>query len=179
MEAHLFLKNRKFNVESYGSGNHVKIPGPSIDKPNKWEFGAISYDGMYKHLESEDKELYTSTGMLNMLDRNRSIKEFPQRFQDEKEEFDVVVTCEARVYDQVLESFEEKGSNSFEQVHVCNVEIKDNHEEATMGAHRIVELCEMLEKSEDLENEMEEVLGNFDSKHADDHPPVLHSVCFY
>jgi RNA polymerase II subunit A C-terminal domain phosphatase SSU72 len=134
---------------------------------------------MYKTLEAEDKELYTSTGMLNMLDRNRNIKEMPQRFQDEKDEFDVVVTCEARVYDQVLESFEEKGSDTFEQVHVCNVEIKDNHEEATLGAHRIVELCEMLEKSEDLENEIEEVLGNFDGKHEADHPAVLHSVCFY
>jgi len=28
----------------------------------------------------------------------------PEKFQDEKEEFDIVVTCEARVFDQVNES---------------------------------------------------------------------------
>ena len=39
-----------------------------------------------------------------MLDRNRRIKIHPQRFQDEyDEEFDIVITAEERVYDQVLE----------------------------------------------------------------------------
>ena len=39
-----------------------------------------------------------------MLDRNRRIKKFPQRFQDEKEEeFDLVITAEERVYDQLVE----------------------------------------------------------------------------
>lgn len=38
-----------------------------------------------------------------MLDRNRRIKPRPERFQDADEKFDVIVTCEERVYDQVLE----------------------------------------------------------------------------
>lgn len=38
-----------------------------------------------------------------MLERNKRIKQRPERFQDCKEKFDLVVTCEERVYDQVLE----------------------------------------------------------------------------
>jgi len=38
-----------------------------------------------------------------MLDRNRRIKPKPERFQSCKEHFDIIVTCEERVYDQVIE----------------------------------------------------------------------------
>ena len=38
-----------------------------------------------------------------MLDRNRRIKPKPERFQACDEKFDVVVSCEERVYDQVIE----------------------------------------------------------------------------
>lgn len=38
-----------------------------------------------------------------MLDRNKRIKIRPERFQQTKEKFDVIVTCEERVYDQVIE----------------------------------------------------------------------------
>jgi len=38
-----------------------------------------------------------------MLDRNRRIKPKPERFQSCKDRFDIIVTCEERVYDQVIE----------------------------------------------------------------------------
>lgn len=38
-----------------------------------------------------------------MLDRNRRIKSTPQRFQEYCGQFDVIITAEERVYDQVLE----------------------------------------------------------------------------
>ena len=46
---------------------------------------------------------YTQNGLLHMLDRNRRIKPRPERFQNSKEQFDLIITCEERVYDQVLE----------------------------------------------------------------------------
>ena len=47
---------------------------------------------------------YKQNGVLHMLDRNRRIKKFPERFQDERdEEFDIVITAEERVYDQLVE----------------------------------------------------------------------------
>ena len=38
-----------------------------------------------------------------MLDRNRRLKPRPERFQDSEEQFDIIVTAEERVFDQVLE----------------------------------------------------------------------------
>ena len=38
-----------------------------------------------------------------MLDRNRRIKATPQRFQSMDERFDMIITCEERVYDQVVD----------------------------------------------------------------------------
>lgn len=46
---------------------------------------------------------YTENGLLSMLDRNRRIKVKPERFQSCYDHFDVIITCEERVYDQVLE----------------------------------------------------------------------------
>lgn len=119
-----------------------------------------------------------------MLDRNKRIKSKPERFQNCKDRFDLVVTCEERVYDQVVEgedSPSQRGCdsnlkplcccarhqpeltrlsnlccssdlNSREQetlqpVHVINVDIQDNHEEATLGAFLICELCQCVSVS--------------------------------
>jgi len=46
---------------------------------------------------------YKQNGILHMLDRNRRIKPHPERFQETDEEFDLVITVEERVYDQVIE----------------------------------------------------------------------------
>lgn len=46
---------------------------------------------------------YTRNGLLHMLDRNRRIKPSPERFQASPEQFNLIITCEERVYDQVIE----------------------------------------------------------------------------
>ncbi|XP_052395278.1 RNA polymerase II subunit A C-terminal domain phosphatase SSU72 isoform X2 [Carassius gibelio] len=102
MEAHNILSKRGFDVRSFGTGTHVKLPGPAPDKPNIYDF-KTTYEQMYNDLVRKDKELYTQNGILHMLDRNKRIKTQPERFQSCKEQFDLVITCEERVYDQVLE----------------------------------------------------------------------------
>lgn len=47
---------RGLNVRSFGSGNQVKLPGPSADKPNVYDFDTL-YDNMYKDLIAKDKTL--------------------------------------------------------------------------------------------------------------------------
>lgn len=49
---------------------------------------------------------YTQNGILHMLDRNKRIKPRPERFQNCKDVFDLILTCEERVYDQVVEGKE-------------------------------------------------------------------------
>lgn len=61
-------------------------------------------------------------------------------------------------------------------VHVINVDIQDNHEEATLGAFLICELCQCIQHTEDMENEIDELLQEFEEKSG---RTFLHTVCFY
>ncbi|KHJ91234.1 Ssu72-like protein [Oesophagostomum dentatum] len=48
------LRKRGFNIESYGSGNQVKLPGTAADKPNCYEFGKTTYEFIYNDLKAKD-----------------------------------------------------------------------------------------------------------------------------
>ncbi|KAK9392049.1 ssu72 [Crotalus adamanteus] len=165
MEAHNILSKRGFSVRSFGTGTHVKLPGPAPDKPNVYDF-KTTYDQMYSDLLRKDKELYTQNGILHMLDRNKRIKPRPERFQNCKDVFDLILTCEERVYDQVIEDLNSREQETCQPVHVINVDIQDNHEEATLGAFLICELCQCIQHTEDMENEIDELLQEFEEKSA-------------
>ena len=66
--------------------------------------------------------------MLHILDRNMRIKEKPERFQESKTKYDLIFTCEEKVYDQVLAYFETNGSTSAVPVHIINIDVIDNPE---------------------------------------------------
>ena len=68
-------------VESFGVGRSVKLPGPSKDQPNSYPFGT-SYEAIYNDLAAKDSELYTRNGLLATTQRNLRIKPAPQRWQD-------------------------------------------------------------------------------------------------
>jgi len=175
MEAHARLQKKGFNVLSFGTGDKIKLPGPSVTQPNVYEFGT-SYEEIYQDLAKKDKVMYKQNGILHMLDRNRIIKPRPDRLQDSEKQFDVIMTAEERVYDQVLEHFEQRGSKEDQMVHVINMDIQDNQEEATIGAFLFHELVQMFTGSLDLDNEIDELLQDFEMKCK---RPILHSVLFY
>uniref|UniRef100_A0A8B9L8W5 RNA polymerase II subunit A C-terminal domain phosphatase SSU72 n=1 Tax=Astyanax mexicanus TaxID=7994 RepID=A0A8B9L8W5_ASTMX len=97
-----------------------------------------------RSMEAHNILRYTQNGILHMLERNKRIKQRPERFQSCKDQFDLVITCEERVYDQVLEDLNSREQETFQPVHVINVDIQDNHEEATLGAFLICELCQCV-----------------------------------
>lgn len=123
MEAHAFLQKKGYNVKSFGTGDKVKLPGPSMDKPNIYDFGT-SYNDIHADLAQKDKTLYTQNGLLHMLDRNRRIKDKPMRLQDTDERFDIIITAEERVYDQAVEFFEQHGGKDNQPVHLINMDIQ-------------------------------------------------------
>ncbi|EPS30380.1 RNA polymerase II subunit A C-terminal domain phosphatase ssu72 [Penicillium oxalicum] len=177
MEAHLRLATAPaaFPVISFGTGSLVRLPGPSITQPNVYSFNTTSYNQMYEELEEKDARLYRHNGILNMLDRNRNLKWGPERFQDwvpgqprldhiskgdkgalgtEGGVVDVIITCEERCWDAVVDDLMNKGNQLNRPVHVFNVDIKDNHEEALVGGRAILDLANRLNESAILQRKI-------------------------
>jgi RNA polymerase II subunit A C-terminal domain phosphatase SSU72 len=165
MEGHLRLALANFPVISFGTGSLVRLPGPTITQPNVYKFNETSYDSIYRELEAKDPRLYRANGLLNMLGRTRGVKWGPERWQDwqigkprtqNKDEKgaqgieggvpDVVITCEERCWDAVVDDLMNRGSPLNRPVHVINIDIKDNHEEASVGGRGMVDLANSLNK---------------------------------
>jgi RNA polymerase II subunit A C-terminal domain phosphatase SSU72 len=90
VEAHAALLNKGYkNIFSYGTSDKCKLPGPSIDKPNIYNFGT-PYKKIYDDLRRQNPDLYKANGLLSMLERNIRVKEAPERWQEEKKHFDIV-----------------------------------------------------------------------------------------
>ncbi|CAF0766679.1 unnamed protein product [Adineta steineri] len=175
MEAHNFMSKRGLLVKSFGSGAQVKLPGTSLERPNVYTFDT-TYEFMYKDLYNKDANVYTQNGVLHMLDRNRRIKEKPERFQDCRERFDIIFTVEERIFDQVIEDLENRDKRTNEIVHIINIDVIDNPEDATLGAFMLCELGQKMDAIEDLDNAIDEILTEFEQKTK---RTILHAVSFY
>jgi RNA polymerase II subunit A C-terminal domain phosphatase SSU72 len=173
MEAHLQLALANLPTISFGTGSLVRLPGPSITQPNVYHFNSTTYSQIHQELTNQNAQLYTANGLLNMLGRNLNIKGFPERFQDwvpgkprleehkddkgavgtESGVVDIVITCEERCFDAVLDDLHNKGGKLNRPVHVFNVDIRDNHEEALVGGKAILDLALSLNEAASKERQ--------------------------
>ena len=177
MEAHLRLTTAPspYPTISFGTGSLVRLPGPSVTQPNVYTFNSTSYQTMYDELQAKDARLYRANGILPMLERNKNVKWGPERWQDwsigtprvglrpgqpaaeygqdkghegtEAGAVDVVITCEERCWDAVVDDLLTRGGALNRPVHVFNVDIKDNHEEALVGGRAILDLADELNRA--------------------------------
>ncbi|RMZ81820.1 hypothetical protein DV738_g2003, partial [Chaetothyriales sp. CBS 135597] len=177
MEAHLRLSTSasSYPTISFGTGSYVRLPGPSISQPQVYTFNNTSYATMHNELAAQDARLYRNNGILNMLNRNKGIKWGPERFHDwivgkprleplkrgdkgadgaEGGVVDVIFTCEERCWDAVLDNLLDRGAPLNRPVHVFNVDIRDNHEEALVGGRAILELADMLNEAANQERDV-------------------------
>ncbi|KAI9351765.1 RNA polymerase II subunit A [Zopfochytrium polystomum] len=175
MEAHHVLAKHGFNISSYGTGSAVRLPGPSLDRPNIYSFGT-PYEEIYQDLIRKDPQLYTNNGLLQMLDRNRRTKRAPEQWQESKAVFDVIFTCEERCYDAVVEDLLNRGETLSLPVHVINLEIRDNHDDAAVGGKLFLQLATMIERAQDREDELGRILEDF-QRQTDAN--LLHTICYF
>ncbi|CCD25694.1 RNA polymerase II subunit A C-terminal domain phosphatase NDAI_0F03760 [Naumovozyma dairenensis CBS 421] len=184
MESHKVLQEAGYNVSSYGTGSAVRLPGLSIDKPNVYPFGT-PYNDIYNDLLSQSPERYKANGLLQMLDRNRKLKKAPEKWQTNTKTFDFVFTCEERCFDAVCEDLMLRGGHLNQMVHIINIDIKDDNENAKIGGKAILKLADMLsEKVQECEESFipfEDIIMDILAIWQQDHPklPLLYSPGFY
>ena len=169
MESHKQLADAGYDVHSFGTGSAVRLPGPSIDKPNVYSFGT-PYEKIYQDLLNQNaRKSYEQNGVLHMLERNKSVKTAPEKWQENAYagKFDLVITCEERCFDSVVEDLMLRMYNSNSQldlksiVHVINVEIKDDNENAIIGGKGILKLVNMIHE---YKRKQEEVKGDIEDE---------------
>ncbi|KAK3136210.1 hypothetical protein QOZ80_5BG0429770 [Eleusine coracana subsp. coracana] len=178
MEAHSLLGRAGLDVASYGTGTQVKLPGPSLHEPNVYDFGT-PYGAIYDDLRRKDPDLYKRNGLLPMLKRNTSVKLAPQRWQDNAGDgvFDMILTFEERVFDLVIEDMNNREPRLMKSVLIVNMDVKDNHEEAGVGAKLALELCQKLQGVDgDWEEIIDDVMIAFEKQHK---RKLAYSISFY
>jgi RNA polymerase II subunit A C-terminal domain phosphatase SSU72 len=172
MEAHKQLKRKDLDVSSYGVGTMVRLPAPNNSQA-VFAFGT-PYREIYEKLrETDGGAWYRSNGLLGMVERNMDIKEKPERWQEIPSlsgRFDVVFCFEERVFDQLMENVDAREPENVDEprpLHIVNLEVIDNTEEATVGAQIALDFCLRANavNRDQLEDELPRIVEDVQNKY--------------
>ncbi|PNH04002.1 RNA polymerase II subunit A C-terminal domain phosphatase SSU72 [Tetrabaena socialis] len=152
-----------------------QLPTVNSQPPAAPQFGT-PYATIHDDLAAKDPELYQRKGLLQMLRRNMGVKAAPERYQDNRDQFDVVLTFEERVMEQVIEDMAQRPQVTLQPVLVCNMDVTDNHEEAATAAPQALKLCQMLEAGGDWEDCVDGVVAQFQHETG---RRLTYTVCYY
>lgn len=185
MEAHVVLGNAGLDVESYGTGTQVRLPGRTAMEPRIFKFG-IKYEDMYGQLAStpEDYAFFQRNGVLQLCRRGAAVKRAPERWQDvpthDIARHNVVIAFEERIFDAVVEDLQlREPTQEFAPIHVICLDTKDNPLEAAKQGTVALNLCWRLEQCEDLNAQAAEIIDEFQrERESETNIKILYQLCY-
>jgi RNA polymerase II subunit A C-terminal domain phosphatase SSU72 len=169
MEAHKQLLKKDLQVESFGVGTMVRLPGPN-GAQQTFAFGTPYEEIREKLLSLDEGDWYRNTGLLAMVDRNCTIKHHPERWQalpSLSGRFDVVFCFEERVFEAVLEDVRSREPEDVPEpsaTHIINLETVDNAEEAIVSAQICQEFCVKVADADNLDDEVPQLVEEFSQR---------------
>ncbi|BFU20815.1 RNA polymerase II subunit A, putative [Entamoeba histolytica HM-3:IMSS] len=175
ISAHCRLKQLGYNVSSFGTGVYTILPGAT--RNFGFQFG-IPYKDIKNSLPKDEAsvEYYRKNKIYQMLDRNANLKSAPEKFQDCKKEFNIIITLDYSVFMDVLEYFDSRESSTGSLCYVFNLTVMDQLDTAEKGAIEVSEFLKLMESDSDWMNNIDHVIKSFYSKTKIN---VLHSMQMY
>jgi RNA polymerase II subunit A C-terminal domain phosphatase SSU72 len=147
MEAHTVLQNEGFDVESYGVGKQLRLPGPD-GRARCFDFGT-PYADIAKALSEEGSAHYTRVGVLDLARRAAGTKKAPQRWQDaatiELERLNVVIVFEQRLFEATMLDLQQRDPVEFLPVHLICMDTRDSPKDAVEQGKKVLSLCRSIE----------------------------------
>ncbi|CAD25444.2 SSU72 PROTEIN HOMOLOG [Encephalitozoon cuniculi GB-M1] len=161
MQTHDLLAKKGIPVKSFGTNPVIKLPGETMDKPNVYNFG-VTYQQIYDDLCMKNEDHYRESGILYLLERNMGVKERPENFFQRSEDFDLVITCEERVFTSIFEYYADAPSCT-QCFFMVNFDIRDTPSDAIAGAQEILEFVEdvLAKEEERLEYAVDSALRRY------------------
>ena len=138
------------------------MPGPN-KRDNVYDFGT-TYQEILDDMLKQDHPFYREYGLIDMIDRDRHIKDKPERFAhtfDRSEMFDIIFTYQERVMEKVIMEFHRNGNANFELCTVVNIETPDDHAHALESAKTTLQLAKTIEQLTSIPEEIEAALSDF------------------
>lgn len=143
MQTHDLFMKRGIEIRSFGTNPVIKLPGETMDSPNIYGFDC-TYREIFDDLCRKNEEYYRECGLLYLLERNMGIKERPENFFQQNEEFDLIVTCEERVFTTIFDYYAGVSRTPGGRFFMVNFDIKDTPSDAIVGAGEILEFIEIV-----------------------------------